>query len=92
VGACRTGAQHAHRRPGRDGFQRRAAHARHGAARQHPLRCSGWWTPTSFLVFAGLLLLAGAPGDRYGRKRLLVLGLVFFGTASAAVTSPGSTG
>ena len=35
------------------------------------------------MVFAGLLLGAGAVGDRYGRKGLLVVGLVVFGGAAA---------
>ena len=36
------------------------------------------------LVFAGLLLTAGAMGDRFGRKGALQLGLVIFGFASMA--------
>ena len=36
------------------------------------------------LVFAGLLLTAGALGDRFGRKGALQLGLVVFGLASMA--------
>lgn len=36
------------------------------------------------LVFAGLLLTAGAMGDRYGRKGALQIGLVIFGFASMA--------
>ena len=36
------------------------------------------------LVFAGLLLTAGAMGDRFGRKGALQLGLVLFGLASMA--------
>jgi EmrB/QacA subfamily drug resistance transporter len=36
------------------------------------------------LVFAGLLLTAGALGDRFGRKGALQLGLVIFGFASMA--------
>lgn len=36
------------------------------------------------LVFAGLLLTAGAMGDRFGRKGALQLGLVIFGCASMA--------
>ncbi len=38
------------------------------------------------LVFAGLLLLMGALGDRFGRARLLQLGLLVFGGASIAAT------
>ena len=36
------------------------------------------------VVFAGLLLAAGAAGDRYGRRRTLVIGLALFAVASAA--------
>ena len=42
-----------------------------------------WIVDAYTVVFAGLLLLAGALGDRYGRKGLLLLGLVVFGTAAA---------
>jgi EmrB/QacA subfamily drug resistance transporter len=45
-----------------------------------------WIVDAYVLVFAGLLLPAGALGDRIGRKRLLVGGLVLFGLASAAAT------
>ncbi|MFC4376346.1 MFS transporter [Nocardia halotolerans] len=37
------------------------------------------------IAFAGLLMVAGALGDRYGRKAMLVVGLVIFGASSAAV-------
>ena len=43
------------------------------------------------LVFAGLLLTAGALGDRFGRKRGLTIGLAIFGLGSglsALATSP----
>lgn len=43
-----------------------------------------WVVDAYALVFAGLLLPAGALGDRYGRKPLLVLGLLVFGAGSAA--------
>src|SRR5947207_9174730 len=36
------------------------------------------------LVFAGLLLLAGALGDRFGRRAMLLAGLAVFGLASVA--------
>jgi EmrB/QacA subfamily drug resistance transporter len=42
-----------------------------------------WVVDAYTLVFAGLLLLAGALGDRYGRRRTLVGGLAVFGAASA---------
>src|SRR5881398_3270768 len=42
-----------------------------------------WIVDAYTVVFAGLLLFAGALGDRYGRKGLLVAGLVVFGAAAA---------
>lgn len=50
-----------------------------------------WMVDSYGLVFAGLLLTAGALGDRFGRKGALILGLVVFGSAStisAFATSP----
>jgi EmrB/QacA subfamily drug resistance transporter len=50
-----------------------------------------WIVDVYALVFAGLLLPAGALGDRYGRRGVLVAGLVVFGAAAGAavfVTSP----
>jgi EmrB/QacA subfamily drug resistance transporter len=43
-----------------------------------------WIVDAYTLVFAGLLLPAGAIGDRYGRKGVLLAGLGVFGTASLA--------
>jgi EmrB/QacA subfamily drug resistance transporter len=43
-----------------------------------------WLVDAYSLVFAGLLLPAGALADRYGRKTALQLGLVVFGVASLA--------
>ncbi|YCK41543.1 MFS transporter [Actinomadura sp. ATCC 39365] len=42
-----------------------------------------WILDAYVLVFAGLLLTAGSLSDRYGRRRFLVIGLAFFGGASA---------
>ena len=42
-----------------------------------------WVVDAYTLVFAGLLLVAGALGDRYGRRRTLLAGLAVFGAASA---------
>lgn len=50
-----------------------------------------WIVDAYTVVFAGLLLFAGALGDRFGRKLLLVIGLLIFGTAAALailVTDP----
>jgi EmrB/QacA subfamily drug resistance transporter len=42
------------------------------------------WSVNAYtLVFAGLLFTYGVLGDRYGRRRALVVGLVVFGIASA---------
>lgn len=43
-----------------------------------------WLVDGYALVFASLLLNAGALGDRYGAKRVFLAGLVIFCTASAA--------
>ena len=41
------------------------------------------WVVTSYtLTLAGLLLLAGALGDRYGRKKVFLIGVVWFALAS----------
>ncbi len=41
------------------------------------------WVVTAYtLTLAGLLLLAGALGDRYGRKRIFLYGVVWFAVAS----------
>jgi EmrB/QacA subfamily drug resistance transporter len=50
-----------------------------------------WIVDAYMLSFAGLLLTAGALGDRFGRKRALTLGLAVFGLGSglsALATSP----
>jgi EmrB/QacA subfamily drug resistance transporter len=43
-----------------------------------------WATNSYTLVFAGLLFTWGVLGDRLGRKKILLLGLLLFGIASAA--------
>ena len=48
-----------------------------------------WVVDAYTLVFAGLLLLAGALGDRYGRRRTLLVGLAVFGAASAGAAYAG---
>jgi EmrB/QacA subfamily drug resistance transporter len=51
-----------------------------------------WVVDAYTLVFAGLLLLAGTLGDRFGRRRTLLLGLTTFGVASAAAAFAGGVG
>jgi EmrB/QacA subfamily drug resistance transporter len=50
------------------------------------------WVVTAYsLTLAGLLLVAGALGDRYGRRRVFVIGVVWFAVASAAcAAAPGA--
>lgn len=43
-----------------------------------------WIVDAYILVFAGLLMAAGSLGDRFCRKRMLLLGLVLFALFSAA--------
>src|SRR4051812_17015318 len=43
-----------------------------------------WVIDAYALAFGGLLLLGGKAADRYGRKRLLLVGLALFGLASLA--------
>lgn len=46
-----------------------------------------WIVDAYLVVFAGLLLAAGGLGDRYGRKPMLIAGLVAFGATSALAGS-----
>ena len=50
-----------------------------------------WITDAYVLVFAALLLTMGAIGDRYGRKKVLQLGLLLFGIGSLAAALSTST-
>jgi DHA2 family multidrug resistance protein-like MFS transporter len=52
------------------------------ACTPRPATCSGSSDAYS-LVLAALILPAGLLGDRYGRKRVLLVALVLFGAASA---------
>ena len=51
-----------------------------------------WVTTAYSLVLAGLLLPLAGIGDRYGRKRLLLIGLVVFGVSSIAAAWAGTAG
>ena len=49
------------------------------------------WVVNSYLLpLSALLLLGGAAGDRFGRRRLLIIGTVLFGLTSWAVLAPGT--
>jgi EmrB/QacA subfamily drug resistance transporter len=49
-----------------------------------------WIIDAYLLVFSVLLLPAGALGDRYGRRKALIAGLIIFGSASAAAMTVSS--
>jgi EmrB/QacA subfamily drug resistance transporter len=51
-----------------------------------------WIIDAYSLVFASLLLPAGAVGDRYGRRLALIVGLSIFGAASAVAMTASSAG
>jgi len=51
-----------------------------------------WIVDSYVLVFAGLLLTAGALGDRFGRYRALTFGLAVFGIGSAFAASAPTSG
>jgi EmrB/QacA subfamily drug resistance transporter len=51
-----------------------------------------WITDSYSLVLAALILPAGLLGDRYGRKRVLLIALVLFGASSAACAYATSVG
>ena len=51
-----------------------------------------WVVDAYTLVFASLLITTGSIGDRYGRKRLLTMGLFLFGACSLGAALSVSTG
>jgi len=51
-----------------------------------------WVTGAYALTFGGLLLTAGSIADRYGRRRVLLVGLAVFGTLSLSVIFVSSAG
>jgi EmrB/QacA subfamily drug resistance transporter len=51
------------------------------------------WTITAYtLTLASLILLGGALGDRYGRRRVFVIGVIWFAVASMACGAAPSAG
>ena len=50
-----------------------------------------WIVDAYLLVFAGLLMTAGSLGDRFGRRRALMTGLVIFAIGSALAAPPKSS-
>src|ERR1700761_31376 len=51
-----------------------------------------WVTGAYSLTFGGLLLTAGSIADRFGRRRVLLVGLAMFGVLSLGVIAVDSTG
>jgi EmrB/QacA subfamily drug resistance transporter len=51
-----------------------------------------WIVDSYALVFAGLLLACGGLGDRFGRKRMMQIGMVLFGLFSAWAAFTDSSG
>ncbi|MGW4736800.1 MFS transporter [Nocardia xishanensis] len=51
-----------------------------------------WFSSAYTLALAAFMLPAGALGDRYGRKRILLAALVLFGSASLACAFAGTSG
>lgn len=51
-----------------------------------------WVIESYSLLLAALLLVGGAMGDRYGRRRIFVLGIILFAVASAWCGLAGSIG
>ncbi|MEO3750107.1 MFS transporter [Streptomyces sp. B6B3] len=45
-----------------------------------------WILDSYILVFAGLLLTSGSLGDRFGRRKVMIIGLLLFGAASLVAT------
>jgi EmrB/QacA subfamily drug resistance transporter len=51
-----------------------------------------WIVDSYAMVFAGLLLVGGSLADRFGRKRLFLVGLAIFGGGSIGAALSGSVG
>jgi EmrB/QacA subfamily drug resistance transporter len=57
-----------------------------------PVEALGWTVNAYVLTFAVLLMTATVAGDRYGRRRMFVIGLLLFTAASAGCALAGSVG
>jgi len=57
-----------------------------------PVEALGWSVNAYVLTFAVLLMTAAVAGDRYGRRRLFVIGLLVFTVASVGCAMAGSVG
>ncbi|GAA3472617.1 MFS transporter [Nonomuraea roseola] len=51
-----------------------------------------WIIDSYILVFAGLLLTSGSLSDRFGRRKVMMIGLALFGVASLVAAYAGSPG
>ena len=51
-----------------------------------------WIVDSYTLIFASLLITTGSIGDRYGRRKLLIIGLALFGVCSLGAALSVSTG
>jgi EmrB/QacA subfamily drug resistance transporter len=57
-----------------------------------PVEALGWTVNAYILTFAVLLMTAAVAGDRYGRRRMFVVGLLIFTAASAGCALATSVG
>src|SRR5690348_16516449 len=61
------------------------------ASALHPSPGALLWTVDAYvIVFAGLLIPAGACGDRWGRRRALLVGLALFASGACLSAAGGS--
>ena len=75
-----------------DGTVVNVALPRIGAALHAGLTSLQWTVNAYTLTLSGLLLLGGALGDRLGRRRVFVVGVVWFAVASALCAAAPSAG
>src|SRR5438874_2194209 len=57
---------------------------------QVDITAAGWLVTGYLIVMASMQPLAGSLGDRYGRRRLMLLGLAAFGLASVGAAAASS--